>query len=251
MADPSRSFLLSCFAGFYEEVARIKLAANSGGLVRLLQPDAPHEQIEPHDLAERVAKRLIEVLEGQERLVATVTPAEQKVYRDIRYIMVALADEIFILNLPWPAAEHWPEHLLEYTFYRTRVAGRQFFTYVQDLIDSRDRSQLDADFAAVLLLSMQLGFQGMYRGGKDGRDALHELRGKLYPIANQMQRAGNAHMFPQAYEYTVATNHDNTRIALAPWLRAVAYGTAVYLLVSSVVWWVLTWSLLKAIKEAM
>ncbi|HUA79887.1 MAG TPA: DotU family type IV/VI secretion system protein [Dyella sp.] len=251
MADPSRSFLLGCFAGFYEEVARIKLAAHSGGLVRLLQPDAPHEQIEPHDLAERVAKRLIDVLEGQQRMVAAATPAEQKAYRDTRYVMVALADEIFILNLQWPAANHWPEHLLEYTFYRTRIAGRQFFTYVQNLIDSRDRSQLDADFAAVLLLSMQLGFQGMYRGGKDGRDALRALRGKLYPIANQTQRAGNTHMFPQAYEYTVVSNHDNTRVALAPWLRAVAYGSLVYLLVSSIVWLVLTWSLLRVIKEAM
>lgn len=250
MASPSRSFLLSCFAGFYEEVARIKLAAHSGGLVRLLQPDAPHEQLAPHDLAERVAKRLIGVLESQQRQVAKATPAEQKAYKDTRYVMVALADEIFILNLPWPAAEHWPDHLLEYTFYRTRIAGRQFFTYVQGLIDSRDRSPLDADFAAVLLLSMQLGFQGMYRGGEDGRDALHALRAKLYPIATQAQGNGDAYMFPQAYEYTVISNHDNTRVALAPWLRALAYGALVYLLVSSIVWWALTQSLLNVIKEA-
>ena len=43
----SRSFLLNCFSGFYEEVARIKLAIDKGELVRLLQPKAPHAVIEP------------------------------------------------------------------------------------------------------------------------------------------------------------------------------------------------------------
>lgn len=246
--DAGRTSLLSYFARFYEEVARIKLASDKGELVRLLQPEAPHVQVDAHELAERVSKRLLEVLDRQTRKITITSDAEEEAFRRTRYVMLVLADEIFILNLPWPAAEHWPEHLLEYAIFRTRIAGRRFFDYVQQLIDTRDRTQLDSDFAAVLLLALQLGFQGMYRGRAD---ALRDYRNKLYPLASGHKLGGaQEQMFPQAYEYTVVSDRDNTRVALAPWLRAVAYGAIAYLIVSSVVWLLLTWSLLGAIGGA-
>ena len=249
--DPARSFLVTRFAGFYEEVARIKVAVEKGELARLLQPDSPLEQIAPSDQAERVANRLLAILDRQTRVVAAVaTEAEMEAYRRTRYIMVALADEIFILNLPWDAAEYWPKYLLEYSVAHTRIAGRQFFLYVEELMGCRDRTPLDADFAAVLLLAMQLGFQGMYRGN-DGRDTLSGYRSKLYPMASGLtleDRRG--HMFPQAYDYTVVSDRDNTRIALAPWVRATVYGALGYLVLSSLIWLALTWSLLGVIDGA-
>lgn len=244
-ADVSRTSLLSYFARFYEEVARIKLAAEKDELTRLLQPEAPHEQIDAHELAERVSKRLLDMLDRQTRKLTIATGAEEEAFRRTRYVMAVLADEVFILNLSWPAAEHWPEHLLEYSLFRTRIAGRRFFDDVQGLIDTRDRSSLDSDFAAVLLLALQLGFQGMYRGNPG---ALRDYRNKLYPLASGRKLgAAREPMFPQAYEYTVVSDRDNTRVALAPWLRAVVYGAIGYLVVSSVVWLLLTWSLLGAI----
>jgi type VI secretion system protein ImpK len=248
--DTSSTFLLSQFAAFYEEVAQIKQAAHQGELVRLLQPQEPHAEIDPHDLAERVARRLLSILDRQTRDVVNVaTEAELHAYRRARYVMVALADETFILDLDWPGAEHWPEHLLEYAVERTRVAGRRFFDYVQDLMGAGERSALDADLASVLLLALQLGFQGMYRSHLGRRNpTLRKLRTQLYPLASGRKLGGtSARAFPQAYEYTVVSDKDNSRIALAPWLRATAYGVAGYLVLSSLVWLLLTWSLLDAI----
>jgi type VI secretion system protein ImpK len=251
--DAAPSFLLARFSAFYEEVARIKLAAQKGELARMLQPAEPHEQIEPHQMAERVSRRLLAVLDRQSRdVVAAATEAELQAYRRARYVMVALADEIFILDLSWPGADHWPEYLLEYAVERTRIAGRRFFDYVQDLMGVSERTALDADLAAVLLLALQLGFQGMYRS-HEGRQnpKLRECRARLYPLASG-KKLGTAvaHAFPQAYEYTVVSDRDNTRIALAPWLRGAAYGAIGYLVLSSLIWLLLTWSLLDAIGGA-
>jgi type VI secretion system protein ImpK len=249
--EAAPSFLLARFAAFYEEVAQIKLAILKGGLVRLLDPANPHAEMPPHEMAERIAHRLLTVLDRQSRDVqAAATGAELEAYRRARYAMVALADEIFILELHWPGAEHWPEHLLEHTVERSRVAGRRFFTLVEDLMGVGERTALDADLAAVLLLAMQLGFQGMYRG-PEGRQKLRQYRARLYPLASGRKLGATAaRAFPQAYDYTVVSDRDNTRIALAPWLRAAAYGALGYLVLSSLVWLLLTWSLLDAIGGA-
>lgn len=245
------SFLLGRFAAFYEEVAQIKHAARHDELVRLLEPGTPHAQIEPHELAERVANRLLALLDRQAQDVAAVaSEAEKKAYRQARYVMVALADEIFILDLPWPAAEHWPEHLLEYTVARSRIAGRRVFDLATAVLNCRAPTPLDVDLAAVLLLALQLGFQGKYRGSK-GRRTLADYRAKLYRIARAGELgAQRTHAFAQAYDYTVVADRDNTRIALAPWVRAAAFGAIVYLAISSLVWLALTWSLLDAIGAA-
>ncbi|MBB3228075.1 type VI secretion system protein ImpK [Luteibacter sp. Sphag1AF] len=246
----SPSFLLARFAAFYEEVAKIKLAAQSGDLVRLLQPDDPHAAIDAHQLAERVSTRLLGVLDRQSRdVVAAATEAELRAYRRARYVMVALADEIFILDLQWPGAEHWPEHMLEYAVERTRLAGRRFYEFVNDLMGVSERTVLDADLAAVLLIALQLGFQGMYRR-HDGQEnpRIRECRTRLYPLASGRRLGAEAaRAFSQAYEYTVVVDRDNTRVALSPWLRGVAYGALIYLVLSSLVWLLLTWSLLDTI----
>ncbi len=250
-AAPVYRFLLARFAAFYEEVARIKLAAQNGELVRLLQPDDPHGQIDPESLAERVANRLLNMLDLQRReVLATATQAEMDAYARARYVMTALADEIFILDLTWSAAETWPEHLLEYSVQHTRIAGRRFFDLAQELVDSRAPTPLDVDFAAVLLLALQLGFQGMYRG-REGQTILADYRSKLYRLASLGELGGQrTHVFTQAYDYTVVLDRDNSRLALSPWLRAVMYGAIGYLVLSSIVWLLLTWAPLSAIGSA-
>jgi len=244
--------VLTSFVTFYEEVARLKLAIKNKDVTRLLQPEQPYETIEPQELAERLSHRLRAIIDKQSHeIAAQATDAEMEIYRRTRYAMVALTDEIFILNLPWPSSEYWPEYLLEHAVAGTRLAGRRFFDYVREQLSIRERTSLDADLAAVYLLALQLGFQGMYRG-QEGREALRTYRTKLYPLASGRKLDGAAgRMFAQAYEYTVVNDRDNTRVALAPWLRWTAYGAVAYLIVSSLLWLTLTWSLLSVIGSSM
>lgn len=250
MAGSESPRVLTCFGTFYEEVARLKLAIRNKDVVRLLQPNDPYATIEPQELAERISQRLRTLIDKLSHdIAAQATDAEMEIYRRTRYAMVALADEIFILNLSWPSAEYWPEYLLEYAVAGTRLAGRKFFDYVQEQLGIRERTPLDADLAAVYLLALQLGFQGMYRG-TEGRMALRAYRTKLYPLASGRKLGGDGgRMFAQAYQYTVVNDRDNTRAALTPWLRWAAYGAVTYLILSSLVWLALTWSLLNVIRS--
>jgi type VI secretion system protein ImpK len=246
--SPVHSFLLARFAAFYEEVARIKVAIDDDTLVAMLRPDNPHADIEPHEMAERVAIYLLGILDKQLHEVTNgATETELAAYMRTRYVMTALADEIFILNVKWAASEHWPEFLLEHTLQRSRIAGRQFFVLAQEAVDCRAPLPLDIEFAAVLLLALQLGFQGMYRG-EAGKQTRREFRNKVYKLASIGELGERReHVFAQAYDYTVVYDRDNTRVALGPWVRAAVYGALIYVVISSAVWLVLTWSPLGAI----
>lgn len=250
-ASPAYVSLLGRFAAFYEQVAELKLAARKETLASMLLPDAPHVVLSAHDMAARVSAYLLDVLDKQGREVVSVsTEAELAVYRRARYVMLALADEVFILDLRWPGAEHWPEYLLEYSVERSRIAGRRFFDEAQALVDSRAPSPLEIDLAAVFLLALQLGFKGRYRG-PSGERAIAGFRGKLYKLASQGDLgAARQHAFDDAYKHSVTTDRDNSRTALMPWVRGALYGLGAYLVVSSVLWLVLTWSLLDTIQRA-
>lgn len=251
-AYPSgRSFLLTHFAAFYEEIARIKLAVREGRLVRLLTPETPHAELPPEELAERVSARLLAILDRQQHEVATrATEAEIRAYDRARYVMTALADEVFILELEWPAAEIWTEHLLEYTVAHTRIAGRRFFVRARELIDCRAPTDLEADLAAVMLLALQLGFQGMYRG-REGQRTLRAYRSHLHKMARLGELGGGSgRMFAQAYDYAVQVDDSRLRPSLSPWLRAAVYGAIVYVLLSSVTWLLLTHALLEQIGRS-
>ncbi len=249
-ASPVYVSLLGRFAAFYETVAEVKLAAQRGDLERLLQPDTPHAVLSAHDLAARVSAYLLDVLDKQKHeVVASATEAELAIYVRARYAMLALADEIFILDLAWPGAEHWPEYLLEYRIEHSRIAGRRFFDLAQALVDSRAPAPLDADLAGVFLLALQLGFKGRYRG-HSGEATIAAFRGKLYKLASQGDLGvARRHAFDEAYKHTVTTDRDNSRTALMPWVRGALYGALGYLVVSSVVWLVLTWSLLDTLQR--
>ena len=247
---PAYVSLLGRFAAFYETVAEVKLAVRKGELVRLLRPDTPHEPLSPHDQAARVGALLLDVLDRQKHeAMATYTEAELGVYRRARYVMMALADEVFILDLPWDGAAHWPEYLLEYAVERSRIAGRRFFDEAHALVEARAPSALEIDLAAVFLLALQLGFKGRYRG-PSGERVIAGFRTKLYKLAGQGDLGARGfHAFDDAYRHSVTSDRDNSRLALMPWVRGALYGAIGYLVVSTTVWLVLTWSLLDTIRR--
>src|SRR5947209_3942754 len=58
-------------------------------------------------------------------------------YKEAQYVMVALADEIF-LNTQWEGQRFWVSNLLESKIFRTHVAGELFFQRLDRLLVDRD-----------------------------------------------------------------------------------------------------------------
>lgn len=236
-ASPSSWFLLGCFADFYEEVASIKQAFDQGRLSAYLATGDETPPTSGADLAARVSARLEALLRRQTNEVRREgSEQEIRMHTLAQYVMAAMADEIFILELDWPGREAWLEFLLEYKLCRTRNAGRKFFELADQLLHTHGRSALHADLASVFVLALQLGFKGQYRG-REGEMVLRDYRAKLYRFSNAGSRPDSGlPAFEQAYQHRLAGDADARLAPLSRWYVAGQIGVAAWLAVSTLVW---------------
>jgi len=244
-AKSTPALLLGLFADFYEEVARVKQQAVAGTLADYLaqggtKPTTPEEQ------ARAVSARLAELLLAQNRRMRQHgTEAQLRLHGIAIYVMAALADEIFIFELDWPARDAWLGVLLEHRLFGSRLAGRYFFEKAEQILASGARDTLQCDLASCFLLALQLGFKGMHRGAA-GAPKLDALRLRLWRFVNGTSPPGYAPvLFPQAYEHTVVSQRDERIAPIAPWLRAARWWAFGFLLVSSALWLALVRPLLR------
>lgn len=240
-AQPESEYaLVAQFADFYEEVAGIKRAQKEGRLAVYLGLDGSPTAVAPEQLARCVSTRLLELLRRQERdsLVDAASEAGQ-LQRKARYAMAALADEIMIFELAWPAREAWLEVLLEQAMFDSSHAGSRFFTMAQQLVHDNIRSRLHIDLAAVFLLALELGFKGSLRA-RQGQTELAAVRQRLYQFVTASHAAGIATpAFAQAYDYPLQGARDERLAPVSPWRNLGIYGLIGYVLASAALWLVL------------
>jgi type VI secretion system protein ImpK len=122
-------------------------------------------------------------------------------YREAQYIMVALADEIF-LNLPWEGRRYWESHLLEERAFSSHVAGERLFIFLDAFL--KERNPLKQEIALLYLSALGLGFRGKYRGFEDG-GALNLYREQLFSFTYRKSPSlfrTSQTLFPQATQHT-------------------------------------------------
>ncbi|MBL8511020.1 MAG: DotU family type IV/VI secretion system protein [Betaproteobacteria bacterium] len=251
MAEASYDYLLlGRFAAFYEEVASIKLAVAEGRLPAYLGLNVEGAHLSAADAAARVSARLATLLRQQEHEVANSrSEAEIQAYRRAQYLMAALADEIFILDLEWIGRSVWLGELIEYKLFHTRNAGRHFFEMAAELLQAKVRSPLHVDMGAVFLLALQLGFQGMYRGSH-GQMPLADLRRHLYRFIQTGQKSwDDAPVFYEAYDQLAVGVVEQRLAPLRPWYMAILFGALAYLGLSSMLWFYLVYPLMQQLSS--
>ena len=86
---------------------------------------------------------------------AKAHPTLKEPYRQVRYALVALADEV-ILNSGWEYAKFWRDSALEKYYFGTREGSQRFF----ELAGQLDHAPVDV--AGVFYLCLALGFCGRY-----------------------------------------------------------------------------------------
>jgi len=124
--------------------------------------------------------------------------------RDILYLMTALADEIF-LNITWNGKKYWEEHMLEYEFFKTQIAGNQIFNRINELLQNRN---FPADIAKIYLETLAFGFKGKFRGTSSETEEIKALRKQLYDfIEKSTKTIFNSHsrLFQKQYACTLPT----------------------------------------------
>jgi type VI secretion system protein ImpK len=240
-------FLVECFREFHAEVLRQRQhIAEPGSMdadedsVQVQESDIVAEEesqeFRPGDgSAEQIQRTLRELIERQTQAVLRRgDPREQRRFREVLYVMVALADEVF-LQLPWPGKDYWNSHLLEeYAFY-SHDAGTRFFENVQQLLSSRD--PMRADVATVYYMALALGFRGRCQD-LQGSAQIEHYQNQLFTSLFQRNPGlgADTRLFPSAYENTLRDRPPRLLPQLRPWLMSLAAIAVIYLIASHLIW---------------
>lgn len=230
-------FLLARFAEFFEAVAGSKLAIAEGRLGTQLAVGDELPSSDSGELAARLSAKLAGVLLAQQKEVSrSGTPAEIDAHRKAMYVMAAVTDEVFILELDWAGRDAWIDALLEHKLFHSRNAGIHFFDMANALLDPHTPDPLQVDLAAVMVMALQLGFKGQYRGARDESE-LHALRDRLFRLVEREHggRAMDA-AFPQTLQQLQAGGTPQRLAPLSPWYTGAIVLLIAYLAISSAMW---------------
>jgi type VI secretion system protein ImpK len=126
-------------------------------------PDVGHIQTQFRAIIDRLAPR------------ASKEGFSEDAIDDVRYALVALADEV-IMSKGGDLREAWMQHTLQMRYYNENIAGEHFFDRLENLQGDPARHAT----LRVYYLCMLLGFQGRYR-----------IRGGELQLADVMDQVKN------------------------------------------------------------
>jgi len=235
----NNSPLLQCFHSFYYEILRLKERA-----LRYGESDVQRDADESYsqttiNRVEEIQTRLKLTLEELGISYARITGGvSAALFQDAQYIMVVLADEIF-LNLAWVGAKEWRLSLLEGQIFQTQIAGELFFKKIDALFDAHNATRYE--LGQLYLMALSLGFRGHYRT-HDTSNRVHWYQDQLYKMCCQdptylFSATNTKALFPECYAHTLNESPGRGLPDLRTWG---IYGLCVFLIyifVSYIVWY--------------
>ncbi len=223
-ASPQYLTVLEEFQRFYVEIIALKRSAHAPA--PLPEPgviDAPVEG----GRAAGIWRKAAEVLDRQARESIHASPLEARLHSEARFVMAAMADEVFI-HPRWEGTDYWLAHLLETRYFRTHSAGEVFFEKASALLSLNDPA---ADqLIMIYLMALALGFRGKYAGRPEGDSVLRDLRERLLETIWRRHPGmlnETKHLFPHAARSTVREGPIRKLPSPAKWLT-VAFGVVVF-----------------------
>lgn len=240
------SIFMQNFQEFYYEVLRQKEKA-----LRVFENDIASEKnahIEKE--IQGIQKKLHTILEKQSIQASKNTSGiTASFFRDAQYVMVALADEVF-LNLEWVGVNLWKKALLEKQVFQTQVAGEQFFRRLDLLLTSNEPSR--PELAQIYLTALSLGFKGQYNEEKD-HEKIEKYRDQLYHLIkgkrNELYYPGRKRLFEAPYDHTMAEQPGPGLPDIKNWITTFASVAIIYVFISYVVWHKLAFEMGDALHE--
>ena len=96
------------------------------------------------------------------------------------YALCGAVDEA-VLTTDWGSASDWSMNTLLWSFHQDSTGGENFFRYVADLAM---RPDTQVELVELLVLLVDLGFQGRHRISHDGAYALETIRLRLHAVVH-------------------------------------------------------------------
>lgn len=227
--------VLQKFQDFYIEIIELKRLAHAPAMLPAQQPGTI-EAFTEGGVAAEIWRKASANLDRQSLDALHLGPVGAAVHREARFVMAALADEVFV-HPRWEGTDYWLSHLLETRFFHTHSAGDTFFSKLSALLASNDPTT--DELAVIYLTALALGFRGKYFGDPDGDAVLNGFRARLYELIqfrNPRLLEENAHLFPDAYLSTIEDGVARRLPDPGRWVMIAVAVVAVWLGVSYMVW---------------
>lgn len=244
-AKERTTFIVECFEEFYREILRHKQFVLSSPWKKA----KGDSESTPNSTAEFILSKLQGFLEEQSLTAGYGGDSFSKnYYAEAQFIMVALADEVF-LNLDWPGKPYWEANILEQRLYGTHSAGQVFFEKLDSLLLNKD--PVKVELAILFLNALGLGFRGKYRHF-DNEDLLRNYRKRLFTFVNRRDPYlydKKMHLFPDAYAHTLEGRVAKELPNLRNWYLIFLGIGLTYLLASYIIWYSASDEIMKAVNR--
>ncbi|MEM7358196.1 MAG: DotU family type IV/VI secretion system protein [Pseudomonadota bacterium] len=225
---------LELFKEFYARVYQVKKMIMAGAIEwEQISPEEIAGELSDREKTELLAAHLKAVLNEQMEYVSANTNAlEFAAYREAAYLMSALADEVFLLQIQWFGAQYWNECSIEQGVFSTSYAGNDYYRRLDALRRKDVLTNLEKKQAMIFILSLQLGFRGKLRGEEE---QVSEIRSQLLSMTGYSGKLN--YLFPSAYAFVRNPDLPQKLEPFAGWNKFLLLTVALYLLASSLVWW--------------
>lgn len=240
--DYSGSYVISCFEKFYAELVRQKEKVITGAYV----PFSSSTDMIPGDLnadsaeGARVIQDTLKAVLEKDLLQVNQQSGEfaSQYFKEAIYIMVSLADEIF-LSLSWQGRSYWEDNLFESYFFGTHDAGDQFFDRLDTFLANRDPAK--KDLGQLYLLALGLGFLGKFRDVNDQGQLRRYLKNLYIFIHHRDLKLFEEpeRLFTESYMHTLEGGDPDMHLRKNPaqkWGFKIAAGVLGFLVISHVAW---------------
>ncbi len=234
----SNSNFLHSFEFFYYQILRLKERA-----LNRIEKDLKANQSQENDeeiikVVEDIQNSIRNLLDEQNHNHSkNMNVINSDIFQHVTYIMVALADEIF-LNLNWKGAKTWQYSLLEGQIFQTQIAGELFFKKIDALFETKDANSYE--IAQIYLMALSLGFRGQYRN-HDQSNMISWYQLQLYEMCGAIKKNiyttdSPPFLFTECYESTLKESPGKGLPDLRTFGIYALCVFATYLFVSYVVW---------------
>lgn len=131
------------------------------------------------------------------RVGSGLSQHERTVFDDARYVMVAMADDVFC-RLEWEGKEGWVFRPLEAIAFNTRDSGERIFNRLDRIL--RGEESVPSQLLSVYLTALALGFKGRYAPMGTGEPDTYRTRLAEYLARTDPELVQGDKLCPAAYD---------------------------------------------------
>jgi type VI secretion system protein ImpK len=141
---------------------------------------------------------------------------DARAYEDVKYLMIAAADEAF-LQFEWAGRAAWAARPLEAQEHRSHDAGERVFRTLDEVLERR--ATLPTEVLLVYLHVLSIGFRGRFAPIEPGKPEEYRRRlvEHLTRLGERLTREEGA-LCPEALEHTIK---QHSRLKIEPLSRGV------------------------------